>query len=741
MKKAIGIDFGTTNSVVTFKDIDVKVIRNNQSTENKELTRSCVWLNNEEMVVGDIAYSTGIKVDPCNTILSVKRLMGGSIKDEMVQKMKANVEYYKYGITDFKGGTDESVAVILGGKQYAPEQISAEILKKLKEVAEEFLHDEVSHAVITVPAYFTEKQKNATRLAAQIAGLKVQKLLAEPTAAAIAYGVENLKTGEAKTVMIYDFGGGTFDLSILTIVDGQFIEIGTGGDRWLGGDDLDREIQKILIAKVEKHYKIPILSQTISKLKQKNRYLLEGEFRLQAERIKVQLSSTSSANIYIPNILEDENGDIVDIDINITKTEFENVIKYYIQRTIDLIGELLSKVNYDISMIDWILLVGGSSCIPLVKQMLTNSFGASKIQMIEKPMLAVAIGAGILSHRLGDDYEKPEIKEGGIVNAIDDIAYTSAHSLYIQIRDNDSYKLEKIIDFGESLPLETSYSAKTTINNQKIVRVSIHTDIENNQFNEQTTSYFSIDTDIPIQSEIIFTIYLSTDNILTIKAHPKGFKNLEKEIIIGRGHKDSLAFRTIKEYTDKILTDISYWHIQDKFFELQKEMVKLAEAIGKDNGLDNRWSEIDFKIKNAYDEAANEYEGEKSGNRDENIIYGAVMLMREYHSLIPHDDISRLRELINQYEDATVLEKNEVVSRVDKITDRYTELFALYRLKTSAEKAVNRPKTGDLGNTQALEDANLLRKNHDLILNYFQMNKNDEGYQLLAESVQIAKKY
>jgi len=177
MKRTIGIDLGTSNSVIAFKDTTVKIIRNK---ENEELTRSCIGLRKEEILVGRTAYQL-LKTDPINTILSIKRLMGGAIKDKMVQDM-IDSPYYKYGITSLKGGTDDAVAVILGGKQYTPEQLSSEILKKLKKDAEEKLGDEVTHAVITVPAYFTEKQKNATRIAAQLAGLKVQKLLAEPTA-------------------------------------------------------------------------------------------------------------------------------------------------------------------------------------------------------------------------------------------------------------------------------------------------------------------------------------------------------------------------------------------------------------------------------------------------------------------------------------------------------------------------------------------------------------------------------
>jgi molecular chaperone DnaK len=189
MKKVIGIDLGTTNSVVAFKTKSVEILRNK---ENQELTRSCVGQKGSEILVGRSAFQL-LKRDPENTILSVKRLMGVGYHDEMTQKMIAETRkvrgYYKYAITQLQGGTDNAVAVLLQGKQYTPEQISAEILKKLKGDAEDKLNDEVTHAVITVPAYFTDKQKNATKLAAKYAGLKVQKLLAEPTAAAIAYGL------------------------------------------------------------------------------------------------------------------------------------------------------------------------------------------------------------------------------------------------------------------------------------------------------------------------------------------------------------------------------------------------------------------------------------------------------------------------------------------------------------------------------------------------------------------------
>lgn len=735
MKKAIGIDLGTTNSVVAFKDTEVKILR---SKENEELVRSCVSLIKEEIFVGKTAYNTGLKRNPENTVLSVKRLMGGAWKDKMVQDMISNKKYYKFGITKLQGGTDDSVAILLGGKQHSPEQISAEILKKLKRDAEEKLGDEVTHAVITVPAYFTEKQKNATKIAAQLAGLKVQKLLAEPTAAAIAYGVDNLKVGDSKTVLIYDFGGGTFDLSVLNIVDGQYMEAGTGGDRWVGGDDIDKKLQELIFKKVESEYNISNLEELIEALPKKKRDLLEAEIRIKAEDAKIQLSSSKNAEIFIPNQLEDENGEIIDIEFDITRQEFEKAIKPFIQKTIDLIDELLKELGYDIGMIDSILLIGGTSCIPLVKQMLSSIYGNDKILISEKPMLAVAEGAGILSHRLGDEYEAPL----EITKTVDEISCTTNHNYFIEVQAKDGgFNFEKIIEKQMPLPTSKSIILGTTVNNQKFAKVSLYSDVEGNKKEKMTTSYFTIDVDLPIQSEIVFDIEIDTNENFNISAYPKGQKNLAKNIIIGRGQKDSAAFKTIEEFTNEALAKIDSWQAQDKYFELQKEMIKLSEQIGKENPLDQRWSEIDFKIKNAFDEAVKEDVEEREGSRDENIISGAIMLINEYNTIMRQSDVKTLIELLKDFDRADPIEKVEITGQVDKITDNYIDLFTLFRIKTAADTAINGHGTGALGQTNAHEDATYLKKQHDLVLNCFQTGKRDEGYAILNESLEVAKKY
>jgi molecular chaperone DnaK len=734
MKKAIGIDLGTTNSAIAFKDTEVKILR---SKENEELVRSCVSLIKDEIFIGKTAYITGLKRNPENTILSVKRLMGGAIKDKMIQKMISNKKKYRYGITELKGGTEDSVAIILGGKQYTPEQISALILKKLKKDAEEKLGDEVTHAVVTVPAYFTEKQKNATRIAAQIAGLKVQKLLAEPTAAAIAYGVDNLKTGDSTTVLIYDFGGGTFDLSILNIVDGQYMEAGTGGDRWLGGDDIDKKLQEFIIDKVEKEYNVSNLEGLIEKLPKKKRDLFESEIISQTEEAKKQLSSAKSTGIYIDNILEDENGDLIDIDVEIKRDEFEKIIKPFIQKSIDLIEELFLDVGYDISMIDNILLIGGTSCIPLVKEMLSEKYGSDRIRISEKPMLAVAEGAGILSHRLGDEYETPL----EITNTVDEISCSTNHNYFIEYQTKDgSVDYRKIIEKQFPLPISKSEIFKTTVNNQKIARISLFTDVEGNAKELMTSSYFTIDVDLPIQYEIVFNIELDTNENFKIQAYPKGQKSHIKDIIIGRGDKDSKAYKTIQEYTNEVLTGVISWRAKDKYFEKLKEMIILSELIG-DNPSDIRWAEIDFKIKNAYDEALRDDKIEKEGNKDENILLWGLILVKEYGSIIFPSDLKDLVEFLKLYEDSNSFEKTELISRINSILDKYTTLIALYRLKDAAEEALNGHGSGALGETNAIQDSEYLRSQHDRILSYFQTGQHDEGYAVLYESYVVAKKY
>ncbi len=717
MKKAIGIDLGTTNSVVAFKDTAVKIIRNK---ENEELTRSCVGLRKGEILVGRNAYQL-LTADPINTILSVKRLMGGAIKDKMVQDMMHS-PYYKFGITSLKTGTEDAVAVVLGGKQYTPEQISAEILKKLKEDAEEKLGDEVTHAVITVPAYFTEKQKNATRVAANIAGLKVQKLLAEPTAAAIAYGVDNLKAGDSKTVMIYDFGGGTFDLSILNIVDGQYMEAGTGGDRWLGGDDLDRKLQEVVLEKVASQYNINDIKSLIENLSDKKRFQFEGQMRLQSLEAKIQLSSTKSASIIIDGLLEDENGDLIDIDVTITREEFEKIITPYIDRSIDLIETLLKEVGYDITMIDSILLVGGTSCIPLVKQMLSEKFGVGKIKVSEKPMLAIAEGAGILSQRLGDEYEPPIDGE----TAIGEISYSTNHNYFVELKDEHFHR---IIEKQMPLPANKQEVLKTTVNNQKVVKVGIYADVEDGKKEIQIMGFFTIEEDLPLGSEVVFDITLGMDEVFEIKVYLKNNKTKSKKIVLGRGNKDSRALDFLSSCLQKMLGNDFSEKQRDFFFKSAKREIEKINSLGTESNDSEKWEEIGTNVFSAFEQAERVSD---DIDEDEMAIIFASILLGEYPDLIGSEDATAMRRYLgdSKNQDDPLL-KIQATQKLKALTDEYPVLITLFTVKMASDKAVKVNPT----------DGHRLLQMHDQIVNHFRNRRKEEAFALLEEATDLRDKY
>ena len=729
MKKAIGIDLGTTNSVVAFKDTAVKIIRNK---ENEELTRSCVGLRKGEILVGTKAY-LDIKRDQINTILSIKRLMGGAIKDKMVQDMISS-HYYKFGITALQGGTDDAVAVILGGKQFTPEQISSEILKKLKADAEERLGDEVTHAVITVPAYFTEKQKNATRVAAQLAGLKVQKLLAEPTAAAIAYGVDNMKTGDSKTVMIYDFGGGTFDLSILNIVDGQYMEAGTGGDRWLGGDDLDRKLQAVVLEKVSSQYKISNIKNLVENLSEKKRILFEGEIRLQTEAVKIQLSSAKTAQILVDNLLEDENGDVIDIDVTITRDEFEKLVTPFIERSIELIGTLLKEVGYDMTMIDNILLVGGTSCIPLVKQMLSEKFGATKIKVSDKPMLAIAEGAAILSHRMGDEFEAT-IED---TTAIGEISYSTNHNYYIKVADGNGFKMERVVEKQTPLPVQISKNFKTTTNNQKIVKVSIYSDVEDGKHERQALGFYLIDDNLPIESELSFDFNIDTNENLSINVAPKGKKSSSKQIVLGRGNADQRALQTIDDLIARSVKEYKTVDGEEAFIKYISQQIKEIETKGATEIEDNKWHEIYYTSTEKFDEIKS---SEQGSSEVENAVFRAKRLIIEFGEMLDPFDKTAMVNLVTQIETSVdETEKMQLASNLKEKTDEYGLLNSALRIESLAERILNIPGTA-IGVAKKQSDVNRLKQLAVEVKTKFKMGQIEPAKTLMDEAYEIINEY
>lgn len=739
MKKVIGIDLGTTNSVASFKRSNsVEIIRNEDS---EELTRSCISKNNDELIVGRIAFGN-LGRNAEDVILSIKRLMGMSISDPNIEKMieqrKDLFGYYKYNIAKQSGSTD-AIAVIIQGKEYTPEQMSSEILKKIKFIAENHLRDEVTNAVITVPAYFSEKQKTATRIAANMAGLKVSQLLAEPTAAAIAYGVDELALGQAKTVLVYDFGGGTFDLSVLNIIDGQYFEMGTSGDRWLGGDDIDRAIQRYVIERIANEYNLQDINNIISSLSDRKRDKFLSALRVESEKLKIQLSSTNSANLTLLGLLQDKEGDDIDIDVIISRNEFDQIIKPYVIKSIDLIDKLLRDIGYEIEMIDNILLVGGTSCIPLVKQMLSEKYGETRILASKRPMLTVAEGAAILAHRLSDEYECPEcgkkvlqsqklceckydleseIKKTGI----DTVLYSAKDDYYMELANNTE---DIIIKKQSSLPISVSREYETTSQNQKIVKVNIYTKKEDNLKETQTIGYFTITEDLPLGSKVIFDIEYDINETFNCFAYLKNNSTKKKQIRLSRGGIDTRAYESI---TNKIqdLIDGDYSYAQrESAIKFINENVKQIEDIKLDDNHNEAFSKVYVMI-DSYTPPNEE------DNNDQWILFCANIITSNFDFLLGANYHKMLRLIEEAQQDEDVLLKIQALRNLEELINNYSYLIEIFSLNLASKIAEDKNNHSD-----ALK----LKQYYDKIYACLKENEFEEARETLDQAGNLMNKY
>lgn len=681
MGKAIGIDLGTTNSVVAFKDVSVRTIQT--GANNEDLCRSCVAQNKKgEFIVGNSVYQNWKKYTP-NIVVSAKRLMGASINDSNVKKMKDDEDSYPYGIQPLSCGTEDAVAILLNGKEYTPEQISAEILRALQNDANTKLGD-VEYAVITVPAYFNEKQKTATKKAAKLAGIKVLQLLAEPTAAALSYGFDSLKPDEDKTLLIYDFGGGTFDLSILTAAGGQFVETGAGGDRWLGGDDIDAILADYVKEQIETKNNIN-LQDLLSDKSEKEVKEFNAGFKIDIENAKKTLSQSTSADILVSNYLEDEDGEPVE-DVSISRDTFENLISPLIQRTLDLIDELLKKTSISVDDLSNILLVGGSSCIPLVKRMLVEKYGEEKILSSEKPMLAIAHGAAILAASMDTskwkDDENEDFDENEFPSDDGPIVYTAKHNYLIQVQRNGKKELEKIIEDQTPLPYSINRQFCTTVNDQKIVEVRLFSDAEDGTYEKLCSGFFVISENLSADSKLNFTFNLAADETLRVKVKVVD-SGKTSQVVLGRGNKDSSCLSEISSSIEDVMGDEEITDNNKAIFV--SKIQSIIETIEKSRLKpdDDKWFELEQKVKTAK-QLASEKEPSKLG------VNLASVLVNVFGKFLEPSDLNDMSAKIKQYASTNdKFQKEEINEELEQIANQYSILLNTFLFKIVADKASN----------------------------------------------------
>lgn len=574
--KIIGIDLGTTNSCVAI--MDGKAPRVIENSEGKRTTPSIVAFGENETTVGDPAKRQAV-TNPKNTLYAIKRLIGRKFDDQIVQKDIKMVPY-----TIIKADNGDAWVEVLKNKKIAPPQVAAEILRKMKKTAEDFLGEPVTEAVITVPAYFNDSQRQATKDAGRIAGLEVKRIINEPTAAALAYGMDK-KRGDS-TIAVYDLGGGTFDISIIEIaeVDGehQFEVLATNGDTFLGGEDFDLALIDYLSTEFKKDTGIDLHQDPLAQQRLKEA----------AEKAKIELSSTQETDINLPYITADAAGP-KHMNIKLTRAKLESLVEGLVQRTIGPCKTALKDAGLSLSQINDVILVGGQTRMPLVQKTVQELFGKEPRKDVN-PDEAVAVGAAIQAAVLSGE--------------VKDILLLDVTPLSLGIETLGGV-MTKLIEKNTTIPTKANQVFSTADDRQTAVTVHVLQGEREQASANKSLGRFDL-TDIPAaprgvpQIEVTFDI--DANGIMNVSARDKatgkaqsivikassGLSDQEVEDMIKDAEAHAEEDKKFKEMTDlrnqadalihsakKSLADLANDMAEDEKKGIETAISDLSEAV------------------------------------------------------------------------------------------------------------------------------------------------------------------
>ncbi|MEE9239190.1 MAG: molecular chaperone DnaK [Thermodesulfobacteriota bacterium] len=620
--KIIGIDLGTTNSVVAIVEGgEPKVLINE---EGARVTPSVVGFSKDgEILVGGPAKRQAV-VNPENTVFSMKRLMGMRFDE-----FKDEIKHLPYKVVKSK---NDDAWIEVNGKQYSPPEISSNVLKKLKKAAEDYLGAEVSEAVITVPAYFNDSQRQATKDAGKIAGLEVKRIINEPTAAALSYGFDKKSEG---IIAVYDLGGGTFDISILEVGDNVIEVKSTNGDTHLGGDDFDRLVMEYIIEEFKKESGIDLSSDKMALQR----------LRQEAEKAKTELSNTLETEINLPFITADASGP-KHLVMKITRAKFEQLVEDKIKGTLGPCKQALKDAGLKAGDIGEVILVGGSTRIPMVQKVVTDFFGKDPHKGIN-PDEVVAMGAAIQGAVLGGE--------------VRDVLLLDVTPLSLGIETLGGV-MTKIIERNTTIPTKKSQIFTTAEDNQTSVEIHVLQGERQMSGDNRTLARFILDGVPPSargipQVEVTFDI--DADGILHVSA------------------KD---MATQKE---------------------QKVRVEASSGLNKD--------EIDSMIKDAEDKSEEDklrHEQVEIKNKLDELIYRTDKSFKEFEDKLSDDDKKELQEALEQGRNAIKGEDTQAIEQAtEKITQASHKLAELmYKQQAESSGAPTEEPQGDAPETAEAND-------------------------------------